>query len=76
MTFDAESGYWSADFYQEGDLSAYTRVVVTLEPNDGDPAPATPILVGDVATEEAEEETDGVTHSMVRLDVESRHSQI
>ncbi len=44
MFFDTQAQTWILDYQTEGDKSNYTKVVITLEPNDGDPAPAKHII--------------------------------
>ena len=40
-------GVWQNTFVSETDLTDHLRYVLTVEPNDGDPAPADHILEGD-----------------------------
>ena len=44
MIFDETNDTWILDYEVEGDRSDYSNVVITLEPDDGDPAPAEHIL--------------------------------
>ncbi len=44
MIFDDAENAWVLDYETEGDRSDYSNVVITLEPDDGDPAPAEHIL--------------------------------
>lgn len=41
-----EDGMWLLDFTSKSDLLDHRTVVLTLEPNDGDPAPAKHVLEG------------------------------
>lgn len=51
MIFDEESEEWILEHEERGDKSEYRSVVITLEPDDGNPAPAKHILEGEFATE-------------------------
>ncbi len=44
MIHDEEKGIWLLKYEIEGDKNDYSKVVITLEPNDGDPAPAKHII--------------------------------
>jgi hypothetical protein len=44
MLFDEKLQTWILKYETEGDKSDYTQVVITLEPDDGDPAPAKHII--------------------------------
>lgn len=44
MTFNEKYQNWLLEYQAEGDKTNYTKVVITLEPNDGDSAPAKHIL--------------------------------
>lgn len=44
MTFNEKYQNWLLEYQTEGDKTNYTKVVITLEPNDGDPAPAKHII--------------------------------
>lgn len=44
MLFDETSQTWILEYETKGDKSEYTGVVITLEPDDGDPAPAKHII--------------------------------
>jgi len=46
MLFDEEGDQWVLNFSDKTDLSDYPGVVITLEPDDGDPAPAAHVLEG------------------------------
>ena len=43
MTQDA-TGEWLLEYTHDGDVTDHEKVVITLEPNDGDPAPAAHII--------------------------------
>ncbi len=43
MTQEA-SGEWLLEYTHDSDVTDYEKVVITLEPNDGDPAPAAHII--------------------------------
>lgn len=47
LTLD-DSGHWIDEFTSDTDYRDYTRYVLTLEPDDGDPAPAEHIVEGDL----------------------------
>ncbi len=42
----AEDGSWHLDWEGEGDFRDYNEVVITIEPNDDNPAPAEHVLEG------------------------------
>jgi len=42
-----EHGVYRNDFTSEDDLSVYTKYILTIEPDDGDPAPAEHVVEGD-----------------------------
>lgn len=44
MIYSEDEGIWILEYETEGDKSDYPTIVITLEPNDGDPAPALHIL--------------------------------
>jgi len=46
MVFDEEANQWVLNYSSETDYSDYPGVVITLEPDDGDPAPAAHVLDG------------------------------
>lgn len=46
MVFNENNGEYTLNFETKGDKSDYRLVVITLEPDDGDPAPAGHILEG------------------------------
>ncbi len=44
MIFDEQSQVWMLNYETTADKQDYSKVVITLEPDDGDPAPAKHIL--------------------------------
>lgn len=44
MTQDPTTKEWVLDYVHDGDVTDHKKVVITLEPNDGDPAPAAHII--------------------------------
>jgi len=46
LDYNPETGKGDLEFITSGDKSAYRLVVITLEPNDGDPEPAKHVLEG------------------------------
>ena len=44
MHFDNDGDAWFLDYEVDGDKSDYPKAVITLEPDDGDPAPAKHII--------------------------------
>ena len=46
MIFDESKKMWILEYEVEGDKSNYPGVVITLEPDDGDPGPAAHVLEG------------------------------
>ena len=46
MIFDETSQTWLLEYKTTGDKSDYSTAIITLEPNDGDPAPAAHIIEG------------------------------
>jgi thiol-disulfide isomerase/thioredoxin len=52
------AGVWLNSFSSETDYTSYTKYVLTVEPDDGDPAPATHILEGELSEMNQSESTN------------------
>ncbi len=46
MEFDSARNEWILDYVTDGDKTDHKTIVITQEPNDGDPAPAKHIIEG------------------------------
>ena len=59
-----EDGYYHDNFESSSDYSDYSFYVLTLEPNDGNPAPAEHIFEGDVVMVDMMKQMDSVPKSV------------